>query len=727
MAKAVRSTKPVEDLSAAEAAAELKRLASEIAGHDRRYYEEDAPTVTDAEYDALTRRNTAIEARFPELKRADSPSERVGGAPTGKFATVRHAVPMLSLEKAYTDDDVRAFVEQVQRFLGLPRDEPVVLSAEPKIDGLSMSLRYEERRLVQGLTRGDGVSGEDVTANVRTIRDIPQSLPKGAPDLIEVRGEIYFSKDDFLALNRAQVEAGAEPYANARNTAAGSLRQKDPAVTASRPLRFFAYAWGANSMLPADTQFGVVAALGKWGFPVNPLMRRCAGVPEALAVYAEIEAQRAVLPYDIDGVVYKVDSLALQERLGIRSASPRWAIAHKFAAERATTRIVAIDIQVGRTGALTPVARLEPVNVGGVTVVNATLHNEDFIRGYGRDGQPLPLRTDEDGKPIDIRIGDTVGIQRAGDVIPQVLDVDLQLRPRDAKPFDFPKTCPCPLETPVVREEIAAGGEGIVRRCSGEFACPFQRKEHLMHFVSRSAFDIEGLGAKQIEYFYDEEPDLPVKAPADIFTLAARDRELGGVLKTREGFGEVSVRNLFAAIEARRTIPLERFINALGIRHVGETTARQLARAYGSWTAFHDAALKIADGDHAARAEMDAIDQIGETVVEAVARYFGEEHNRAVVEALVDQMAAISDAEQAATETPVAGKTIVFTGSLERMSRDEAKAMAERLGAKVSGSVSKKTDLVVAGPGAGSKLKDAEKHGVEVIDEAGWFRLIGGG
>ncbi len=650
MAKAAISTKPVDELSAAEAAAELERLAGEIAGHDRRYYEEDAPTVTDAEYDALSQRNAAIEARFPELKRSDSPTGRVSGAPSGRFATVRHAVPMLSLEKAYTDDDVQAFIEQVQRFLGLPRDEPVALSAEPKIDGLSIALRYEGRTLVQGLTRGDGISGEDVTANVRTIREIPQLLPKAAPDLIEVRGEIYFSKDDFLALNRAQQAAGAEPYANARNTAAGSLRQKDPAVTAARPLRFFAYAWGANSALPADSQYGVVQAFGTWGFPVNPLMRRCAGVDEALAVYAEIERQRASLPYDIDGVVYKVDSLALQERLGIRSASPRWAIAHKFAAERATTRIVAIDIQVGRTGALTPVARLEPVNVGGVTVVNATLHNEDFIRGFGRDGQPLPQRLDDDGNAIDIRIGDTVGIQRAGDVIPQVLDVDLAARPKEAKPYEFPRVCPCDLRTEVVREAIATGGEGIVRRCSGEFACPYQRKEHLMHFVSRSAFDIEGLGAKQIEYFYDEEPDLPVKAPADIFTLAARDRALGGVLKERERFGEVSVRNLFAAIEARRTIPLERFINALGIRHVGETTARQLARAYGSWAAFHDAALKIAEGDETARAEMDAIDQIGETVVEAIARYFGEEHNRAVVEALVGEMAEIGDAEQAATE-----------------------------------------------------------------------------
>jgi DNA ligase (NAD+) len=599
----------------------------------------------------------------------------------------------------------------------------VALTAEPKIDGLSISLRYEKRQLVQGLTRGDGISGENVTANVRTIRDIPQALPKGAPDLIEVRGEIYFRKEDFLALNRQQEAAGAELYVNARNTAAGSLRQKDPAVTASRPLRFFAYTWGAYSALPAETQFGVVAAFGKWGFPVNPLMRRCAGVDEALAAYAEIEKQRASLPYDIDGVVYKVDSLAWQERLGIRSASPRWAIAHKFPAERATTKIVGIDIQVGRTGALTPVARLEPVSVGGVTVVNATLHNEDFIRGFGRDG--LAIRTDADGHPVDIRIDDTVGIQRAGDVIPQVLDVDLALRPKGAKPYEFPKICPCPLKTAVVREETATGGEGIVRRCSGEFACPFQRKEHLRHFVSRAAFDIEGLGEKQIQYFYDESENLPVRTPADIFTLRARDEENLKKLKDVEGFGAVSVRNLFDAIDARREVPLERFINALGIRHVGETTARQLARGYGSWQAFHDAALKIAGGDAAAREDMDAIDQIGETVVEAVARYFAEPHNRKLVEDLVREVV-IGDAEQAATDSPVAGKTVVFTGSLEKMTRDEAKSMAERLGAKVSGSVSKKTDLVVAGPGAGSKLAEAQKHGVKVIDEAAWLALVGG-
>ncbi len=717
------TAKPVEALDEAEAAAELARLAAEIAGHDRRYYQDDAPTVSDAEYDALRQRNLAIEARFPALKVAESPSARVGARPSGRFREARHALPMLSLENAFSDDDVRDFVDQIYRFLGRSRDEAIPLTAEPKIDGLSMSLRYEDRRLVLGATRGDGVVGEDVTANVRTISDIPQTLPKGAPDVVEVRGEIYLRKADFAELNRRQAELGAELYVNPRNTAAGSLRQKDPAVTASRPLRFFAYTWGEISALPADTQMGMVAAFKAWKFPVNPLMQLCETVEAALAVYRAIERQRASLAYDIDGVVYKVNDLALQARLGLRTRSPRWAIAHKFPAEKATTVLTAIDIQVGRTGALTPVARLKPVTVGGVVVENATLHNEDYIRGFGRDG--APLRLDDKGEPIDIRVGDTVTIQRAGDVIPQVLGVDLALRPKDAQPYRFPQICPCPLKTPVVRGETATGGEGIVRRCSGEFACPFQRKEHLRHFVSRAAFDIEGLGEKQIEYFYESE-DLPVRAPADIFTLRKRDEANLRKLKDVEGFGTVSVRNLFDAIDARREIPLERFINALGIRHVGETTARQLARGYGTWAAFHEAALRIAGGDAAAHEEMDAIDQIGETVVDAIGRYFAEPHNRDLVERLVTEVT-IRDAEKAATDSPVAGQTVVFTGSLERMTRDEAKAMAERLGAKVSGSVSKKTDLLVAGPGAGSKLKEAEKHGVRVVDEAGWFALIGKG
>ena len=720
MAKA-RKPESVENLSREQAAAELKRLAAEIAENDGRYHGEDSPKISDADYDALRQRNAAVEARFPDLKRPDSPSKRVGSRPSSKFAEARHRLPMLSLENAFGDEDVRDFVDQMYRFLGRPKTESIALTAEPKIDGLSMSLRYEDRELVLGVTRGDGVTGEDVTANVRTIGDIPHLLPKGAPDVVEVRGEIYLRKADFAALNRRQAAAGEELYVNPRNTAAGSLRQKNPEVTASRPLRFFAYAWGEISALPADTQMGMVETFADWHFPVNPLMTLCADVDDTLAVYRRIEKQRASLAYDIDGVVYKVNSLALQGRLGLRTRSPRWALAHKFPAERATTVLEAIDIQVGRTGALTPVARLKPVTVGGVVVENATLHNEDYIRGFGRDGQAL--RVDEQGEPIDFRIGDTVTIQRAGDVIPQVLSVDLALRPKNAKPFAFPKKCPCYLHTAIVREETATGGEGIVRRCSGEFACPFQRKEHLRHFVSRAAFDIEGLGEKQIEYFYESE-DLPVKAPADIFTLRARDAKNRKKLKDVEGFGEISVRNLFDAIDARREVPLERFINALGVRHVGETTAKQLARAYGSWQAFHDAALRVADGDAGARQEMDDIDQIGETVVDAVGRYFSEKHNRALVEALTAEVT-IVDAEQATTDSPVVGKTVVFTGSLEKMSRDEAKAMAERLGAKVSGSVSKKTDLVVAGPGAGSKLKDAEKYGVKVIDEAAWLQLVG--
>jgi DNA ligase (NAD+) len=720
-AKAEPAEKAVESLSPEEAAAELARLAAEIATHDTRYYQRDAPTVSDAEYDALRQRNAAIEARFPELVRADSPSTSVGAAPTGRFPVIRHAVPMLSLENAFSAEDVGEFLAQIDRFLGRQGGEPIVMTAEPKIDGLSMTLRYERGALVLGATRGDGVAGEDVTPNIRTIKDIPQKLPKGAPDIIEVRGEIYFEKKDFLRLNQEQAAAGRPLYVNARNTAAGSLRQKDWKITAARPLRFFAYAWGEARALPADTQMGVVQAFASWGFKINPLMRRVTGLEEALAAYRTIERERARLDYDIDGVVYKIDSLALQDRLGFRTRSPRWAIAHKFSAEKATTVLEAIDVQVGRTGALTPVARLRPVTVGGVTVVNATLHNEDYIRGFARDG--APLRVAPDGSTIDIRIGDTVTVQRAGDVIPQVLDVDLSLRPKAAKPFQFPKVCPCPLKTLVVREEIAGGGEAIVRRCSGEFACPFQRKEHLRHFVSRAAFDIDGLGEKQIEYFF-EDADLPVKTPVDIFTLRSRDAARGGILKEREGFGEVSVRNLFAAIEAKRTIGLDRFINALGIRHVGELTAKVLARAYGTWTAFHEAALQIAGGDEAAAGEMDAVDQIGSVVVEAVKRYFAEPHNRKLVEDLTREVT-IADVEMVASASPVAGKTIVFTGTLERTTRDEAKALAERLGARVSGSVSKKTDLVVAGPGAGSKLKDAEKYGVQVIDEAGWFDLIG--
>lgn len=698
--------KSVEQLTENEAAAELERLAREIAHHDRLYYNQDAPEITDAAYDALRQRNLAIEQRFPHLVRENSPSRQVGIAVSGKFDKITHAVPMLSLDNAFSDEDVRDFAARVRRFLRMNADDELALTAEPKIDGLSLSLRYEKGRLVSAATRGDGQTGENVTANARTVADIPRVLAGDVPDIVEVRGEIYMTHADFQALNARQAEAGKQIYVNPRNTAAGSLRQLDASITASRPLHFFAYAWGEMSAMPADTQMEMVAWMQSIGFKVNPLMRLFTDIDELIAHYHDIEAQRGALGYDIDGVVYKVDSLELQSRLGFVSRSPRWAIAHKFPAEQAMTRLNAIDIQVGRTGALTPVARLEPVTVGGVVVTNATLHNAEEIERLG------------------IMIGDTVIVQRAGDVIPQVLGFVEGRRPADAEKFEFPTVCPCPLKTPIVREETAGGAEGVIRRCSGEFACPFQRKEHLKLFVSRRAFDIEGLGDKQIEYFYDD-ADLQIRTPADIFTLEARDRANGlKRLKNRDGYGEVSAQKLFDAIEARRTISLERLIYALGIRHVGETTSKTLARAYGTWAAFEAAALAIAQGDVEATDEMDALDDIGPAVVEAVGRYFGEEHNRAMVEALVAELTVL-EAERPAADSPVAGKTIVFTGSLERMSRDEAKAMAESLGAKAAGSVSKKTDLVVAGPGAGSKLAKATELGIEVISEDEWFTLIG--
>ena len=695
----------VDKLTSEQAAQELERLAAEIAEHDRRYHSDDAPTVTDAEYDALRRRNLAIEQAFPDLVREDSPSRRVGGAVSEKFEKVRHVVSMLSLDNAFSDDDVRDFAERVRRYLRLPADEALPLTAEPKIDGLSLSLRYENGRLAVAATRGDGQVGENVTANARTISEIPDVLSGKPPAVLEVRGEVYLTHADFLELNRKQEADGKPTYVNPRNTAAGSLRQLDPSITASRPLKFFAYTWGEVSEMPADTQMGMVAALESYGFTVNSLMKRFEDVDGLLEHYRKIEVERGTLPYDIDGVVYKVDSIALQERLGFVSRSPRWAIAHKFPAEKAATLLNGIDIQVGRTGALTPVARLEPVTVGGVVVTNATLHNAEEIERLG------------------IKIGDTVIVQRAGDVIPQVLGFVEEKRPADAKEFVFPEVCPCHLKTPIARDATVGGGEGVVRRCSGEFACPYQRIEHLRHFVSRRAFDIEGLGEKQIEFFFNDE-DLPVKSPADIFTLAERDAANLKKLKDKEGWGSLSSSNLFAAIETRRTIPLDRMIYGLGIRHVGETTARTLARAYGSWKELHDGALAVANGDAQAREDMDALDDIGGAVIDAVARYFGEEHNRDLVEKLAAQVNVV-DADLPQSDSPVAGKTVVFTGALERMSRDEAKAMGEKLGAKVSGSVSSKTDLVVAGPGAGSKLKKAAELGIEVIDEDGWFKLIG--
>ena len=691
----------VDDLTEKQAKAEHARLAAEVAGHDRRYYQDDAPSVSDADYDALRRRYGAIEARFPQLRTLESLTQRVGAAPSGRFAKVQHAVPMLSLDNAFAEEDVVDFVGRIRRFLRLPDDEEIVFSAEPKIDGLSMSLRYEDGALVTGATRGDGAVGEDVTANVKTLEDVPKRLKgRGVPKVCEVRGEVYMTKAAFLALNRKQAEAGKPLYVNPRNTAAGSLRQLDPTITASRPLGFFAYAWGEMSAMPAQTQSGMIKWLASCGFKTNPLTKMCRSVEALLEFHRKIEAERATLDYDIDGVVYKVDRLDWQERLGFVSRNPRWAIAHKFPAEKATTVIKDIEIQVGRTGALTPVAKLEPVTVGGVVVQNATLHNEEEI------------------KRLDVRIGDTVTIQRAGDVIPQVLGVVLDKRPRGAKTYQFPKVCPCPLHTDVVREIIAGGAEGARARCTGEFACPFQAIEHLRHFVSRRAFDIDGLGEKQIELFYEREW---VKEPADIFTLEERNKKIH--LEEVEGFGETSVRNLFGAIAARREISLERFIYALGIRHVGETTAVALARGYGSWEAFHEACLKLAKDDAETKEEMDALDQIGDTVIESLGEYFSEAHNVRRIDRLVKQVK-IRDAEKPRADSAVAGKTVVFTGTLEKMTRDEAKASAERLGAKVSGSVSKKTDYVVAGPGAGSKLTEAKKLGVTVLTEDEWVKLI---
>src|SRR5215510_7186634 len=699
-------------LTEAQAKTELNRLATEIAAHDKRYYQQDAPTVTDAEYDALRQRNAAIEARFPDLVRADSPSKRVGAAPTGKFKKVRHALPMLSLDNAFAEQDVVDFVARIRRFLKLSDDEKLAFSAEPKIDGLSMSLRYEGGELITAATRGDGAEGEDVTANIRTLEDVPQKLKgRNIPGICEVRGEVYMTKKAFLALNERQKAEGGTVFANPRNSAAGSLRQKDPGITASRPLGFFAYAWGEMSDMPEDTQSGMITWFERCGFKTNPLTKPCHSVEELIAFHRQIEEQRAELDYDIDGVVYKVDRIDWQERLGFVSRTPRWAIAHKFPAERAMTVLRDIEIQVGRTGSFTPVGKLEPVGVSGVIVQNVTLHNEDYIRGIGSKGEEL-----REGR--DIRIGDTVVIQRAGDVIPQVVDVVIDKRPKNAREFHFPKKCPCPLHTDVVREETATGEEGSRARCTGEFACPFQMIEHLKLFVSRRAFDIDGLGEKQLQYFFDEGF---VKEPADIFTLQKRNAKLK--LEEIEGYGDTSVRNLFNAIESRRNIALERFIYALGMRHVGETTALALARGYGSWDAFHDAGLKVAKGDEETIAEMDALDQIGDTVIEAIAAYFGESHNRGIVDRLTKEVK-ILDAEKPKKNTAIAGKTVVFTGALEKMTREEAKAQAERLGAKASGSVSKKTDYVVAGPGAGSKLVDAKKLGVTVLTEDEWLKLI---
>ncbi len=692
------SNTPVDKLTEADAKAELKRLAAEIAEHDKRYYQDDAPKVSDADYDALRLRNNAIEAHFPELIRSDSPTRRVGAAPTGRFAKVRHSVGMLSLDNAFNDEDVTEFVDRIKRFLKL--DETPAFTAEPKIDGLSLSLRYEKGELVRGATRGDGFEGEDVTANVRTLKDIPHKLKgRNIPDVCEVRGEVYMTKSEFLELNKRQAEAGDTVFANPRNSAAGSLRMKDASITASRDLHFFAYAWGEMSAMPADTQSGMVGWFAKAGFQTNPMMKVVGDVEALLAFHRDIEQKRASLDYDIDGVVYKVERLDFQQRLGFVSRSPRWAIAHKFAAEKATTIIKEIDIQVGRTGSLTPVAKLEPVSVGGVVVQNATLHNEDEIARK------------------DVRIGDTVTIQRAGDVIPQVLGVVLEKRPKDAKPYQFPTLCPA-CGSHAVREE----GE-VVRRCTGGLICPAQQVERLRHFVSRNAFDIEGLGEKQVQAFF---ADGRIMTPADIFTLKERDKRGEKKLAEIEGYGETSVRNLFNAIDERREIPLNRLIYALGIRHIGETNAKLIARHYATIEAFIAGLEAAGEGPESeAYHELIAIGGIGEVVAEAIVEFFKETRNREAVNALLREIKVLP-MEQTVRDSAVAGKTVVFTGSMEKMTREEAKAMAERLGAKVSGSVSKKTDYVVAGADAGSKLKKAAELGVAVLSEDDWIKLAGG-
>ena len=692
----------IDALTEGEAIAELERLAAAMGEAERLYFRDDAPTLPDAEYDALKRRNLAIEARFPDLVRPDSPSRRVGAAPSEQFSPVAHGVPMLSLDNAFNDEEVAEFAARIRRFLRIDPAEAIAFTAEAKIDGLSANLRYEHGVLVQGATRGDGRVGEDITANLRTLKDIPERLAgSGWPEVIEIRGEVYMELAAFAAMNAEAEAKGERTYVNPRNSAAGSLRQIDPTVTARRPLSFFAYAWGLVSAPFAQTQKEALEAFERWGFRVNPLSRRVESAEGLAAVYAEFAKTRAGLDYDIDGVVYKVDRLDWQGRLGSVGRIPRWAIAHKFPPEQAKTLLEGIDIQVGRTGAQTPVARLKPVFVGGATVANVTLHNADEIARKG------------------LRIGDTVIVQRAGDVIPQIAGV-VETEPRGAEPYDFPAICACPLKTPLVRETTAGGAETVVRRCTGELACPFQKIEHLKLFVSRKAFDIEGLGEKQLQALYD---DGLIREPADIFTLEERDRTSLKKMKDRERAGDLSTKNLFAAIASRRKIALERFILSLGVRHVGETTALTIARGYGSADAFLKAMDAVAAGDEDAKAELDAMDQVGGAVIEAAADYFGEDHNRRMVQNLIEKLE-VQDAERPKTDTPVAGKTVVFTGALEKMTRDEAKAQAERLGAKVASSVSKKTDIVVAGPGAGSKLKLAAELGLQVMNEDEWLAFI---
>ena len=698
--------KPVDQLDADEAKAELAYLAEEIAEADRLYHGQDAPVLTDAQYDALRRRNSVLELRFPMLRREDSPSLLIGAAPSEKFAKITHAVPMLSLDNAFSDEDVSEFGARVRRFLGLGRNDALAITAEPKIDGLSASIRYENGALVYGVTRGDGTVGEDITANLKTIASIPHMLAgEDVPAVVEVRGEVYFPRSEFMALNERQAESGGKTFANPRNAAAGSLRQLDAEITRSRNLAFFAYAWGEVSEPLAESQYEAVQKFATWGFTVNPLMRRHDSIEGLIEHYHEIEALRSSLDYDIDGVVYKVDRLELQGRLGFVSRAPRWAIAHKFPAEKAITRLLEIDIQVGRTGALTPVAKLEPVTVGGVVVSNATLHNEDEI-----------VRKD-------VRVGDMVTVQRAGDVIPQILGPVLDERSERGEAFVFPTICPV-CGSHAVREKKENGELDAIRRCTGGLVCRAQAVEQLKHFVSRNAMDIDGLGERQVSAFFEQGV---IRNAADIFHLRDMDEKKGRGerLRDQEGWGPTSARNLFAAIDERRSVELHRFIFALGIRHVGETTGKLLARHYGSFAALREAMKAAGSADSDAWQDLLGIDGIGATVARSIVEFFNEAHNEEVLDALLLEVTP-QEAEAVQTDSSISGKTVVFTGSLERLSRTEAKNQAESLGAKVSGSVSKKTDILVAGPGAGSKLKKAQELEITIMTEDEWIALIDG-
>ena len=701
---------PVDQLLKPDAKVELEALSVEIHQHDEAYHNQDAPTISDAAYDALRQRNEAIEAQFPDLILASSPSQKIGAAPAAGFGKVQHSPPMLSLGNAFSEEDVADFYDRIRRFLNLPKDEQVDLIAEPKIDGLSISIRYENGKLVKGATRGDGREGEDVTSNIRAIAEIPNEITSDCPPIVEVRGEVYMSKSDFADLNERQEETGGKVFANPRNAAAGSLRQKDASVTASRPLKLFAYAWGHVSGVDGQgyggditwkTQSAYYDRLKAWGLPVNPYASVCHNLSDVITLYQKLGSDRATLPYDIDGVVYKVDRLDWQQRLGFVSRAPRWAIAHKFPAEKAETILNDIVIQVGRTGALTPVAELEPITVGGVVVRRATLHNEDEVL-----------------QRLDARMGDRVIIERAGDVIPKVVEVLKDKRSGDEVMWSPPRVCPCPLKTETMRPE----GEAV-RRCTGGLECPHQQVARLKHFVSRDALDIEGLGAKTIEAFWEKGV---LRTPADIFKIESRGDEFRQELLSQDGWGETSVANLFQSINSRRTVRLDKLIYALGIRQVGQTTARDLARAYSdidNWCQQMEAAHADPLGQEAS--DLVDIDGIGASVAADLIAFFGDARSRADLDDLVS-MLTIEAVEAAASDTAVSGKTVVFTGSLEQMGRAEAKAKAESLGAKVVGSVSKKTDILIAGPGAGSKLKKAQELGVLVLTEEQWLSLVAG-